>query len=205
MIAAMPSPWKDEDWFPERAYQEQLARSGRLYRRVLDRAVPIEGPDGQLTDIEERLAWYSDDAWSFFINACHVRDWVKNDETFEPAARERILDAAEASRALRLCADLANGRKHLALGRRRIGAKLSSTRAGTRDGKNWQLELYLTLGDEDPERLVGAVTVAFEGMREWQRIIESERLPLPKGFPDLSVAPTVSGPICDTPAKSHGN
>ncbi len=202
----MTSPWKDEDWSPERAYQEQLARTGRLHRRVLDRTVPIQGPGGQLTDINEHMARYSDDVWSFFINAWHVRDWVKNDETIEPAARDRILAAAEASRALRLCADLANGRKHLTLTRRRIGAELSSVRAGTRDGKEWQLELYLTLADEaPPEKLVAAVTVACDAMREWKRIIESEGLPLPKGFPDLSVAPIVSGPICDTPARSTGD
>ncbi len=202
----MTSPWKDEDWFPPRAYQEQLARTARLYRRVLQRTVPLRRPDGELTDIEERMAQYSDDVWSFFINAWHVRDWVQNDDSIEQVARARIVRAAEDSRALCLCADLANGRKHLALRTRRIGAELSSVRAGwTTASKDWLLELYLTLGDDDRERLVSAVTIAFDGMREWQRIIESEGLPMPKGFPDLSVAPNVREPICDTPTKGRGD
>jgi hypothetical protein len=206
MTSTPPCPWKDEDWFPERAYQEQLARTGRLYRRVLDRVVPIHRPDGQLTDINECIADYSDDVWSFFVNAWHIRDWVKHDKNIDSATRARIVDAAKIARSLRLCADLANGRKHLTLTRPpRIGAELSTMRAAIGEGENWIFDLYLTLGDEHPAESVAAVAVAFDAMREWQRIIEAEALPLPKGFPDLSIAPTVQGPICDSPVTTRGD
>src|SRR2546429_6358678 len=73
----------------ERPYQEQLARAGRLYGRVLQRAVPLRGADGKPTDIDSRIIDYADDVWSFFIHCWHVRDWLKHDTPVDAAARDR--------------------------------------------------------------------------------------------------------------------
>jgi hypothetical protein len=58
----------------------------------------------------------ADDFYAFFVICYHLKDWLKND----PAVRQRLPDIGKIVEAfvdeklpLRLCADLANGVKHL--------------------------------------------------------------------------------------------
>lgn len=183
----------------QRPYQEQLARAGRLYAPVLQRTVPFTGRDAELANVEDRVVHYEDGVWSFFIHCWHVRDWLKYDTTVDAAARNRALQAAEASLWLQVCADLANGRKHFELQRPRVGAGASSVRAsmtlGASGPTDWTLEAYVQV-DETGREPVAAAEVAWEALRAWKQILEAEHLPLPPGFPDLTTRPTVSVPMC---------
>jgi hypothetical protein len=58
--------------------------------------------------------YYRDEAYTFFQNAYHLKDWLKHD----PAVSASVLDVetfVKDSQTLRLCADLCNGSKHLTL------------------------------------------------------------------------------------------
>jgi hypothetical protein len=73
----------------------------------------------RLTESESVAQHGVDDFEAFFIHCFHLKDWLKND----PEVDITIGTAAEAlvnsSDALRICADLANGVKHLRLDRPR--------------------------------------------------------------------------------------
>jgi hypothetical protein len=180
------------------AYQEQLARAGRLYERVLQLrtcASNAVGVDEQRKTIDDAVEGYSDDVWSFFIHAWHVRDWIKPDDSLPTDVRDRILAAVNASRWLCVCADLANGRKHLELSRPRVGAALESLRASwTSDDPMWRMAVWVRVGGDEP---VDAVVAACEVLRAWKGLLESERLALPAGFPDLTTTPPAYVRRCD--------
>lgn len=56
-----------------------------------------------------------DDFYAFFTCCFHLKDWLKNDSTIDPTrgpAAEALVNTNEARM---ICADLANGSKHLAL------------------------------------------------------------------------------------------
>jgi hypothetical protein len=82
-------------------YQEQLSRVRRYLRR-------IETHDRPEHD-------YHDDLLSFFQNCWHLKDWIKNDDQVPPAIRTGVEGAAMGHPELMICADLANGTKHLKL------------------------------------------------------------------------------------------
>jgi hypothetical protein len=61
-----------------------------------------------------------DDFYAFFTCCFHLKDWLKADTTVEPAVgadAERLFDASKGLRWLQVCADLANGSKHLVINR----------------------------------------------------------------------------------------
>ena len=72
---------------------------------------------------------YQDDAYAFFVACFHLKDWLTNDPASRAAA-SGIEALVSASHSLSLCADIANGSKHLRLTRRpRVDA---SARIGRR-------------------------------------------------------------------------
>ena len=66
---------------------------------------------------------YEDNLWSFFQNAWHLKDWIKNDDSIEPIDIETIVTNYSC---LMICSDLANRTKHLKLRHHiRVDAKFS--------------------------------------------------------------------------------
>ena len=61
-------------------------------------------------------AAYDDDVISFFIHCYHVRDWIVHLSKTGITARQ-VDSYIDSHRALRICADLANGSKHCKLTR----------------------------------------------------------------------------------------
>jgi len=180
------------------AYQEQLARAGRYYesvRQLRTGASNARGVDAQRRAVNDAVVRYSDDVWSFFIHAWHVRDWIKHDVSLPIDIRDRILAGVNASRWLCICADLANGRKHFELSRPRVGAALESLRASwTTEDPMWRLAVWVSVGDDKP---VDAAVAACEVLRAWKGLLESERLALPDDFPDLTTTPPAYARRCD--------
>jgi hypothetical protein len=83
-------------------YQDQLARAKRFLHRIEQRR----------NDQVE----YEDMLWAFFQNCWHVKDWIKNDNSAPQALRDAIWNhEPENIGDLQLCAELANGSKHLKL------------------------------------------------------------------------------------------
>src|SRR4051812_45562561 len=112
-------PSNDPPGRPPSAYGQQLARARRFlerYRRI--RAVE-SSPDRPPLDVIE------DEMWAFFQNCWHVKDWLRHDPSVSEAVKDAAWNAVTASQPLMICADLANGIKHLSTdpARQYVGAE----------------------------------------------------------------------------------
>jgi hypothetical protein len=68
--------------------------------------------DGRVHDRESD--YYQDEAYAFFQNCYHLKDWLKNDPTTAAAVND-IEEFICRSQNLSLCADVCNGSKYLKL------------------------------------------------------------------------------------------
>lgn len=64
-----------------------------------------------------------DDFYAFFTCCFHLKDWLKHDHALPESLRADVEPYVEATFWLKLCADLANGSKHLTLASSRIDPK----------------------------------------------------------------------------------
>lgn len=111
---------------------EQLERTKRYLKRVEEIYAGIFSSSGH--DKEA----YDDDVVPFFIHCYHVRDWIIHLNKVSVTARQ--VDAyIDSHRALRICADLANGSKHCKLTR-----SLRSDRQPHIAGKERHTSTWLT-------------------------------------------------------------
>ena len=62
-------------------------------------------------EVEQRR----DDFYAFFVTCFHLKDWLKNDPAVRKPVRKKIEQLVNDKVSLRLCADIANGVKHLVL------------------------------------------------------------------------------------------
>ncbi len=104
--------------------------------RIEVRAVPVDGSVEAIGPIPttwreqyDRLRRYWDrlhapgnvdehrrnDYYSFFVTCFHLKDWIKNDPTVPQATRDKVETFVGTRQSLRVCADIANGVKHLGL------------------------------------------------------------------------------------------
>ena len=148
-------------------WTEQLERVGRWLRRA----------ENQNREREE----YEDDLWAFFQNCWHLKDWIKNDSV-AAVDEEEIEREANSRHMLRVCADLANGTKHLELRNPREGGKLAGARikADVRDDMatgttttsiQWNVMVALEDGTE-----YHALEVARGALMEWRDLIDKLKL-----------------------------
>lgn len=87
-------------------YLEQLQR----VRRYLERFSQLKAGRPHTMSSDN----YQDDIYAFFQNCYHLKDWIKNDpvcNAWKPSP-EKVINGSDD---LRICADLANGLKHLRL------------------------------------------------------------------------------------------
>jgi len=84
-------------------YREQFDRVKRWYERFR------EIDQGRLHN--RPSDYYQDDVYAFFLNCYHLKDWIKNDPNVRP--RENVEEFINTNEALKLCADICNGLKHL--------------------------------------------------------------------------------------------
>ncbi|WP_250030339.1 hypothetical protein [Paractinoplanes maris] len=90
------------------------------WREQYDRMIRSRGHLAEVVTGSGSHVVDSDDARDilvyFYMNAYHLKDWIKNDPATSSAAGS-VEGFVGATAALRLCADLANGVKHLKLTR----------------------------------------------------------------------------------------
>ena len=99
----------------EHSFQDQLARVDRLMT-IIEAKNPHNLAIGlQMIDIT--------------IFACqsmwHLKDWILNDSDFGAKDKNALKKDIHSSRCLLVCADLANGSKHLSLDRPKIGGRIA--------------------------------------------------------------------------------
>jgi hypothetical protein len=153
-----PAPW-----------EQQWKRVGRWFSRFRETA------SGR--DHHRESEYYQDEVYTFFQNCHHLKDWLKNDSASADATSD-VEDFISSSPPLRLCADLANGSKHLKLTRRaRVDPK---TKIGSR-------HFSLELGDGRPRiaakyqveaagKRQDAFWLAKECMSEWEAYLKGKGL-----------------------------
>jgi hypothetical protein len=93
-------------------YLEQFDRVKRWYQRFV---TIDEGRQHNLPSDN-----YQDEAYAFFLNCYHLKDWIKNDESVGAAAY-KVEDFIKNNKELNLCRDICNGIKHLKLTKPRSG------------------------------------------------------------------------------------
>jgi hypothetical protein len=150
-------------------YNEQFERVKRYYERFkeIDQGKPHCLP----------TPYYEDDVYSFFIHCHHLKDWIENDPTVSVSKQEveDFVYANPANNALRICADICNGAKHL----KRIPSKIVSGRE--RDIKNKAFTLNIIEGSSEPPTIaikfaidegVDAFKIATECLEKWEEFIK---------------------------------
>ncbi len=121
-----------------RTWQHQHARMMRAYQRAtLATAVTLQAED---------------DYYSFFVWCLQLKDWLRNDPSVPAATWKAAEDLVNTNDSLKVCADLANGIKHLRADRRpRVDAdsKLSAVQAAfqpdTFQGDAFQTEDHIVV------------------------------------------------------------
>jgi hypothetical protein len=156
-------------------YQEQLARVRRWLTRVENSSVNprLELPPKKQTEYEDML-------FAFFQNSWHLKDWIKNDAAAPRTLAQPIEQLCAQYPSLQMCADVANGTKHLRL-------KPSSSRVGGKvvpeimvrltdsfvTGESTSQVRYAYKITDDAGNSFDALTVARGAIRDWQTLITS--------------------------------
>jgi hypothetical protein len=121
-----------------------------------------------------------DDYYAFFECCYHLKDWLKTDTLVDQSVREKIENHLGPS--LALCADIANGSKHLV--RRPGAARVDphaqvSTKAAVFSPAVYDPRVYQTrdqvivrLNDRDRD----ALDVVTECVREWEDFLKANGL-----------------------------
>jgi len=117
---------------------------------------------------------YDDAVLTFFQNAWHLKDWIRNDPTIPKPVADAIVSLVEVSPELLVCADLCNGAKHLRRTRSRLGADLSRfDMEFAPDNSNVTFEQYVDLRDGTTFAARDAADVA---IRVWEGILRRNGL-----------------------------
>lgn len=147
----------------------------RSWREQYERMLRSHESLKQVTSGQHSIG--SDDAkdamMHFFQDAFHLKDWLKNDQSLSVDSEA----AVNASRPLEVCADLANGGKHMVLDRRqRGGAELIGQDVhitiGVGSSHNWRIE-----ADDgttwDADKLADDVVAAWDAFLKANGLLES--------------------------------
>jgi len=120
---------------------------------------------------------YEDYLYALFQNCWHLKDWIRNDSAAPKALRDAVEQTVHKQCtvvALALCADLANGSKHLTLDKLvRRGAKLIRDTGDfemDEDGKNAK-ETYKCKVTDDSGKEYDALELAHQALAEWEKLI----------------------------------
>jgi len=97
------------------SYKKQFEKVKRYLRKI----------DPQLGFHGDSIE-YEDNLWSFFQNAWHLKDWIKNDASVKKSISMEV--AYKNYKSLLVCSDLANRSKHFTLTKTiRVDAKHTRT------------------------------------------------------------------------------
>ena len=117
---------------------------------------------------------YRDDMYSFFQNCWHMRDWIRYDDSIPEKTRAAIRTEAERTKALLVCADLANASKHLKLTKPpRVGAEDRQLRItiGADASVSWEYIIEMSDGTT-----VSAADAAVAAVSAWTDILNRHGL-----------------------------
>ena len=153
----------------EQFFQEQLARIDRLLA-ILE----ADNMDWLLGKLEH---------YDIAVFACqamwHLKDWIMNDPEFRAADPQALKDDIHAEECLLVCADLANGTKHLALNYPKTGSSFAGvTGLEFRSSeKVFKVFYYVAMTDTNSQFYWMELRTLLRSCREaWNRIIDKHWL-----------------------------
>jgi hypothetical protein len=141
------------------AWTEQWDRVERWYSRVK------QTNDGRVHDLTSDH--YQDEAYAFFQNAYHLKDWLKNDR--QVSARVADVETfVSSSQSMRLCADLCNGSKHFALKTPRESADTKIGQRHFKVGLSEPVTISARYTVESAGQTYDAFELAHDCLEEWR-------------------------------------
>ncbi len=149
---------------------EQYHRMMRWYKRIssIYQGVPHNTPS----------EYYQDEVYTFFINCYHLKDWICNDNALKIKEKQKKLkEFIDNSENMKICHDVCNGLKHLALDPSKAKAD-KNTQFGSRRHN-------LILGVERPiysakysikckGKILDAFSLATVCIKEWDNFIKKQ-------------------------------
>jgi len=121
-----------------------------------------------------------DDFYAFFTACFHLKDWLKCDTSLPEHVRADVETYISATFWLKLCADLANGSKHLELSTARVDPKARVARQGPAfqpgmvQANAFQTKPIVTV--EADGKAWAALTVANHCVEAWESFLQSKGL-----------------------------
>lgn len=116
----------------ETCYRDQLDRVDRLMK-IIEADDPYKHFSGLL--FYDTLIFACQSMW-------HLKDWVLNDPGFGAKDHDALSRDIHSARCLLVCSDLANGSKHFALTRPKVGGGLERSGLHIDRAKGIHLEFY---------------------------------------------------------------
>jgi hypothetical protein len=149
-------------------WDEQWERVQRYLERLQGYMVPHDVDGHRVLD----------DAYAFFQNCHHLKDWLKNDPESGLTGQE-VEAVVSGSPDLKLCADVANGTKHLSLNRKSRTGHSSTSIVGDVNiitGEGVTHHFRIVVGGSD----LNAAKVARNAVKEWEMVLRQRgKLPCP--------------------------
>jgi hypothetical protein len=153
----------------EICFQEQEERIRRLSRIVLsDNPSPLLG-----------ILTYYDVVMFTFQSMWHLKDWILNDPEFGAKNTDQLKRDIHSNTVLLICADIANGTKHLLLSRPRSGAFICDQQGVHLDSSKgiYQTYYYVVCADsENPYHGMEVRDVITAAQQAWDKIIQTHYL-----------------------------
>lgn len=151
------------------AHRDQYERMLRWYRRfeALNKGRDHVSPSDN----------YIDDVYGFFLNAYHLKDWIKNDLTIPADVRNSVEAYINTNRELKLAADISNALKHLTLdsSRSKENPRFRAKQYGLQLGGNVPT-INLKYEIEVESGLLDAFTLATGCIQAWNHFFSTHNL-----------------------------
>jgi hypothetical protein len=125
----------------EKFYQEQVERIDRLMK-IVEAGDPYKVMSG--LSFYDVIVFTCQSMW-------HLKDWILNDPQFGASDQAALSKDIHATRCLLVCADIANGTKHLSLSRPRVGGALSEATGLHLDTEQVYVKSFITCAVPIPQ------------------------------------------------------
>lgn len=141
---------------PDADWRQQYARLERSFQRLL-------APHKSSVD-------YEDDAYHFFQDCWHLKDWIANSTRVGKSIEDELKHYAP----LMIAADVANGSKHLMLDLHpdRPGATVASKSVTAHLGQDLPADIIIEIA-VDANSTMRAEQVARDSMAAWEAVIKT--------------------------------